>query len=194
MLINSNSSPEDALSDVHVLLKRAGADRKHNFRIFSISTSGPQKEPPESRMVVLRSFSENWDFEFYTDYRTSKVSQINSNPATQALFWDPSKRVQVRIFARSIVHHKDDIASERWKNVQGDARKAYTQLTPPGTRISDPAEAHRWPETMNDDHFAVVRSVPEKIRILQLSGMEHLALEFDRSPGTADWSGGWVAP
>lgn len=193
MLINIKSSPGEALNSIHDMLKRAGVDKNHNFRFFSAATTGSENKP-ESRMVVLRSFSENWEFEFYTDYRSDKVTQIRSNPVLQALFWDPSKRVQVRVTAEAAVHHKDELAKVRWNRVQGDAQKAYTQLIPPGTEIKHPGNAHQWPETMDDEHFAVVRSVPMRIKILQLSGMEHLALVFHRTKANNEWSGSWIAP
>lgn len=194
MFLTSNSSPAEALASLHDQLKLAGTDKNHGFRFFSVATLDAYNQTPETRLVVLRSFSENWEFEFYTDIRSDKITQIRNHPVIQALFWDASKKLQVRISADSTVHHKDKAAYERWKHVQGEAQKAYSQRLAPGTKIDTPSEAHQWPEKMTDDYFAVIRSVPNHIKILQLSGMEHLSLEFHRQNAAEIWSGGWIAP
>jgi hypothetical protein len=145
-------------------------------------------------MVVLRSFNEDWTFEFYTDNRSSKVKEIKNNPILSALFWDPSIRLQVRIEADAEIHNLDEISAERWKHVQGDAQKAYTSVPAPGTPVDAPENAHEWPEIMDDENFAVVRSVPKRVKILQISGIEHLALDLYRSATTDKWSGTWITP
>lgn len=195
MLIQQYDSPEQAFKKIHDQLKRAGADARHKFRFFSVATL---KESggliPQSRMVVLRNFDEDWTFEFYTDKRSSKVAEIKNNPILSALFWDPSKRVQIRIEADAKIHNQDEISAERWKHVQGDAQKAYASVPAPGTLVDAPENAHQWSEKIDDENFVVIRSVPRQIKILQLSGMEHLALDFHRKAATGEWFGGWIAP
>lgn len=194
MFLTTNSTPPDALADVLNQLMLAGSDINHSFRFFSVATFNADNQTPETRLVVLRSFTENWEFDFYTDVRSDKITQIRHHPVIQTLFWDPFRKLQVRISANSTIHHADEVADERWKNVQGDAQKAYSQLLAPGTKLDHPSEAHRWPENMTEDYFAVIRSVPKEIKILQLSGVEHLSLEFQRPDATEKWTGHWVAP
>lgn len=195
MLIQQDDSPDQAFANIHDQLKRAGADARHKFRFFSVGTvKESDRLIPQSRMVVLRSFDDDWTFEFYTDNRSSKVTEIKNNPVISALFWDPSKRVQVRIEADAKIHNQDDISVRRWENVQGDAQKAYTSVPAPGTPIDSPEKAYEWPDEVNDENFAVIRSVPKRVKILQISGMEHLALNFYRSATADVWSGGWITP
>ncbi len=194
MLIESGYSLETVFREVRDQLKRANSDKKHHFRFFSVATSGLAGQPVQSRIVVLRSFSDEWEFEFYTDHRSSKVEQIKNNPMLSALFWDPSKQVQVRMEARAVIHHEDDHANDHWMRVQGDARKAYTSLVVPGNTISAPEEAHQWPEELYDDHFSVIRCESVKILILQISGLEHLAYSFQKNRQTGNWQGSRTAP
>ena len=195
MLIKKDHSLETAFTDVHDQLKRAGVDNNHKFRFFSVATLNRDEEAiPQSRMVVLRSFSDDWSFEFYTDYRSSKVNEIESHPVISALFWDPSKRVQVRIEANVTLHNRDDVAQERWKDVQGDARKAYTSLQAPGTPVDAPGEAHQWPESLSSDHFCVAVCRTSEIKALQISGMEHIAFKARRGSANDEWVKSWIAP
>lgn len=195
MLIQQKDSLEQAFNKVHDQLKRAGVDTRHEFRSFSVATiNESEKIIPKSRMVVLRSFSDNWTFEFYTDHRSSKVEQIKNNPFISALFWDSSKRVQVRIEADAIIHNQDEFSVNRWKYVQGDAQKAYTSVPAPGTPIDAPEDAHEWPISYSSDHFSVVVCSAARIEALQISGMEHFAFDSHRDATTGEWLGEWIAP
>ena len=195
MLIKKDTPLDKAFTDVHDQLKRAGVDKKHKFRFFSVATHSRDEETiPQSRIVVLRSFSDDWTFEFYTDHRSSKVKEIETHPVIAALFWDPSKRVQVRIEANVTLHNQDDVAAAHWKDVQGDAQKAYTSIPSPGSAIDDPKDAHEWPDTYSSDHFCVVVCKAFEIKTLQISGMEHLAFESKRTEATGSWKNTWIAP
>ncbi len=194
MLITPDHSPQQALIEVHDQLKRAAVDTKHNFRFFSVATSGLEDHPAQSRIVVLRSFSANWEFEFYTDHRSGKVEEIKQNSQLSALFWDPSKRVQVRIESEAAIHNRDEIARSRWEKVQGDAQKAYNSPVVPGSEISAPEEAYNWPEEFSDRSFSVVRCMAANIRVLQISGMEHLAFSYQKGSQPESWQGVRVAP
>ncbi|HKL14393.1 MAG TPA: pyridoxamine 5'-phosphate oxidase family protein [Balneolaceae bacterium] len=195
MLIKKDHSLETAFTDVHDQLKRAGVDKNHKFRFFSVATlNRDEKAIPQSRMVVLRSFSDDWSFEFYTDYRSSKVNEIESHPVISALFWDPSKRVQVRIEANVTLHNQDDVAAARWKDVKGEAQKAYTSTIAPGSEIKTPDEAHEWPESLSSDHFCVAVCRTSEIKALQISGMEHIAFKARRGSANDEWVKSWIAP
>lgn len=195
MLIEPNNSLEKAFTDVHDQLKRAGVDTRHKFRFFTVATIGnTEKTIPQSRMVVLRSFSDDWIFEFYTDHRSSKVEEIKDTPIISAMFWDPPKRVQVRIEANVSLHNQDDVAGERWKDVQGDAQKAYTSTLTPGSPIDDPKDAHDWPDSYSSDNFTVAVCSAVRVKVLQISGMEHIALESRRDRPSDEWQKTWIAP
>ena len=195
MLIKKDHSLDKAFTDIHDQLKRAGVDKNHKFRFFSVATLCSDEETiPQSRMVVLRSFSDDWTFEFYTDNRSSKVKEIKAHPVVSALFWDPSKRVQVRIEANVILHNQNDLAAARWKDIQGDAQKAYTTTVTPGSVINQPEDAHKWPDSYSSDYFTVASCKATRIKALQISGMEHLAFESSRPTASKPWKKTWIAP
>lgn len=195
MLIKQEHTLDKAFKEIHDQLKRAGVDTRHKFRFFSVATVGKSEHTiPHSRMVVLRSFSDDWSFEFYTDHRSSKIEEIRENSTISALFWNPSKRVQVRIEADASLHNGDEIAAGRWKDVQGDAQKAYTSTLSPGSPIDNPKEAHHWPDSCTSDNFTVIVCTAFRIKALQISGMEHLALESRRERPSDEWQKTWIVP
>lgn len=194
MLIEQDMSLDEAFTEVHDQLKRAGVDTRHKFRFFSVATLDSSTSLPQSRMVVLRSFADDWTFEFYTDHRSSKVTELKENPIISALFWDPSKRVQVRIEAEASLHNGDDLAVDRWSDVQGDAQKAYTSELAPGKTVDSPQEAHEWPENFTSDHFCVVSCKTKQFKALQISGMEHIAFQCRRQNPSDKWDKTWIVP
>lgn len=194
MLIEPTHSREEALHSIYRELKRAGTNKHHAFRFFTFATAGAGNGNPGVRMVVLRSFEADWHFEFYTDARSGKVEEVRRHPVTESLFWNPSQRVQLRVSATTTIHNGDQLSSERWRQVQGEDQKAYASPVSPGQPIADPSDAHSWPEFIDARNFAVIRSRPYCIKVLQISGLKHLALEYSRDDETGEWTGSWIAP
>lgn len=194
MILTKQMKVPDALDKVQKQLLLAGEDEKAPFRFFVLSTISKDVMVPASRMVVLRSFTDQWEFEFFTDARSRKVEEIERAGSVSALFWDPAEKLQVRIQADAQVHHRDKRTAERWESVTGEARKAYNSIMSPGEPVSDPSVAHQWPEKSSDSHFGVVRCKARQVSALQLSGAEHIAFRFSRKSGAAEWQGGWIVP
>lgn len=191
MLFESINSIEEVFSEVIHELHRGALDRKHPFRFVVLSSFAGSDL--ESRYVVLRKVGKNLSFFFYTDSRSSKVSQLNSEKRTSLLFFHPQKRVQIRVNGKAILHHLNDTSLEHWKNVQGEAQKAYNSTLSPGTEIKDPQEAFHWKEDLsNPVNFCVIEIQPDQIESLQLNGLEHLRIGFSLLEG--EWQGKWLVP
>lgn len=187
MLFDIHTSLNEVFRRVKEELKDGALHTDHPFRFSPLATHGS-----ELRYVVLRKFSENFSFYFFTDSRSSKVGQLMTKPQASLLFYHPGKRVQVRVKGRAQVHHQDTIATSFWQDVQGEAKKAYSALTYPGHLIDHPSEAHAWPESMDDRFFSVVEVAAEKLDVLQLDGFAHLRVGFERKG--SDWDLFWLAP
>jgi pyridoxamine 5'-phosphate oxidase len=194
MLITQNHTIENALSDVKNQLSRAAADKHHKFRFFSISTVDNETLSISCRMVVLRDFDSEWTVKFYTDYRTSKVRDLLQNRRATALFWDPSKNLQVRMKCDAVINHQNSVTRGTWKGVKGEAQKSYSALLKPGSPVTSPDIAFQWPDKIDGEHFTVVDCIPTALQILQLNRNEHLALKFIRDGRGDEWKGGWIVP
>jgi pyridoxamine 5'-phosphate oxidase len=190
MLFNSKQILHEILETLIHELHRGALDPKHPFRYLNLGTCC--KDFPEVRTVVLRKVDQDLNFYVFTDSRSEKVQAIQENSKVALHFYHPKKRVQIRIQAETEIHHQDELASESWKRVQGDAQKAYTSTLAPGRKIEYPEPAWQWPENMGDRFFAVLKFIPQSIEALQLDGLNHLRMRFSREE--KDWKGAWLVP
>lgn len=185
MLINPNDDLEEIWKLVTYEIKRGAIDRKHPFRFVVLTTGG------HSRYVVLRTVDSDMGLLFYTDMRSSKINQLTSNPQAQVLLYHPQKRAQVIVSGSVEVHHKDEMAQEHWKNVQGEAQKSYTSVKAPGLEVEHPLEAYEWDDKFGPKYFGVLRLQAISIEILQLNTPRHLRAKFERNN---NWEGKWLVP
>jgi len=191
MLFEIGDSPQDVFSTLKHELHRGSLDKKHPFRYVVLSTSSILG--PDSRYVVLRAVDERLRFFIFTDFRSEKVKALQSHPNAVLLFYHPQKRVQVRIQAKTVLHHQDDLAHQHWQKVQGEARKAYHSILPPGTPIQLPDEGFSWNDDLeNSSFFTVLELIPTSMELLQLNGLEHLRIRFTQL--NDQWSSQWIAP
>lgn len=189
MLFTVQDSPAQIRQTLLHELHRGALDSKHPFRYLNLGTIG--KNGPEVRTVVCRYISQDLEFCIYTDFRSEKVSELNLNPLASLHFYHPGKRVQIRIKAKTEIHHQDEVSSAFWSKVQGEAQKAYTSSSAPGTSVSDPNEAFDWLGNSDDRYFSVLKFVPLSIEALQLNGLQHLRILFSEKD---NWAGQWLVP
>ena len=190
MLIDKDIELSDVLPIIFDELTMAAKDPGHPFRLMSLSTVHQQM--PEIRYVVLRAMDEGGHLFFFTDGRTEKIKRIHANPEVALLFYNPEKGVQLRVRGTAVIHRDCDLTKKYWGMVEGDAKKAYNSLKKPGTPISQPHEAHSWPEELVSTFFTVVEILPYQLEVLQLNGLSHIRAKFSQNAGR--WSMDWVAP
>ena len=93
-----------------------GARRgKHPFHTGVLATTRP--DGCELRTVVLRSVdSETRSLVVHTDARSDKVRQIRADPRVSWLFYDPRRKVQLRLRGEATLSERSPTAeeSERW--------------------------------------------------------------------------------
>lgn len=191
MLFEKKDSLEEIFKAITHELHRGALDKKHPFRFVVLATHS--QSFPDTRYVVLRSVSKTLEMSVFSDFRTEKVKSIVANPNVSLLFYHPQKRVQLRVSAKAFIHQQNEIANREWTKIQGEAQKAYNSSLPPGEMIEDLNRAYSWNEDLTDpSNFAVIKVIPEKIDVLQLSGMEHIRASFKRKETI--WKGSWLVP
>jgi pyridoxamine 5'-phosphate oxidase len=95
------------------------------LRLFTIASNGLDGFP-ESRLVVLRGFdSDARIIEFHCDLRSPKVEQLRRDPRVTLLFYDHLARWQIRIWADTVIHHRDAIAEKAWRFSPTTSRGNY---------------------------------------------------------------------
>ncbi|MEO1053134.1 MAG: pyridoxamine 5'-phosphate oxidase family protein [Bacteroidota bacterium] len=190
MLFDNNENLSEVFQTVVHEIHRAALDKKHPFRFMALATGSGHDL--NNRYVVLRKIDQDLNLYVFTDSRTGKVKDLEKNPACAILLYHPQKRAQVIIKGTVTLHNQDQVAQEYWSQVQGDARKAYNPSVAPGTVINKPEDAHKWPASLDDTHFTVIKVEIGSIEALQLNGLEHLRAQFIRSNG--DWDKNWIVP
>ncbi len=188
MLFTDQDTLTEIWQAIRSELLRTNHDRKHPFRYGVLST---QDQSVHSRYVVLRQVSQELQLFLYTDLRAGKVAQIRENPQVQMLFYHPSKRVQLIVAGLAMLHHQNEVSTQHWPRVQGEARKSYSSTKAPGTVVPSPAAAHEWQDEDNPQHFAVVTIDPDELEVLQLDRQHHLRARFRSS---SEWAGEWLVP
>ena len=94
------------------------------YHIFSLSTINNQQ--PESRMVVLRKVNESpFRLFFNLDARSPKSKQLKNNKFCSTLFYDQSRRIQMRMKCSIDIHYNNEVTQKIWNNTELQSRKCY---------------------------------------------------------------------
>lgn len=190
MLFTKENSLEEIFKTVRHELHRGALDAKHPFRFVTLATKA--ESGVDARYVVVRQIDEELNFFLFTDDRTSKVEQLTAFSDMVLLFYHPAKRTQIKIKGKAKIRRRDELTASFWSKIQGDARKAYNQIIPPGTILHDPNEAFAWNESLTEVNFTLIQIAPTEIEALQLNGLEHLRVRFKLSG--IKWDLTWTAP
>ncbi|MAX30258.1 MAG: hypothetical protein CMG14_05110 [Candidatus Marinimicrobia bacterium] len=105
------------------------------YHIFSLSTINNQQ--PESRMVVLRKVNESpFRLFFNLDARSPKSNQLKNNKFCSTLFYDQSRRIQMRMKCSIDIHYNNDVTQRVWNNTALQSRKCYMGPYNPSSKLN----------------------------------------------------------
>ncbi len=96
--LDESAVAADPIAQFRAWFDQATAGGLPEPNAVTVSTASPEGRP-SSRVVLMRGFDER-GFVFYTNYRSRKGREIESNPfAAMCFFWQPMER-QVRVEGR----------------------------------------------------------------------------------------------
>jgi hypothetical protein len=122
---------ENIERDCWDLLLQGSLKGRDGFHTFALGTR--KGEDVDMRTLVLRKVEKSERRIFtHTDARSPKVDQIESGASAGLLFYDPVRKIQIRIKARAFMHREDHIAISMWDETRLSARKSYLSLKSPG--------------------------------------------------------------
>ena len=99
----------------------------HTFTLSSLNG-----KYPESRTVVLRGVSfDPLKIYFNADCRSPKIQQLRKNNLCSTLFYDKSRKVQLRFKCQALLHYQNNIAKGIWDSTALQSRKCYMGPYPP---------------------------------------------------------------
>ncbi len=159
---------------------------------------------PCLRTVVLRrTIAERRLLFCHTDRRSPKAGQIDAAAGLAWLFYDPVRKLQLRVSGPGRVLDDDDpLTAQQWERSRIGSRRCYLAPLAPGTP-SDGPESGLPPAPLNDSmtpqqseagraNFAVVAGEAATMDILQLGARGHLRVQLRWIGGGNE--AGWVAP
>jgi pyridoxamine 5'-phosphate oxidase len=183
------------------LLFKASSLRKGGLQLGTIGTID-EKGRPDQRIVVVRDVKmQERKLIFFTDFRSQKVQQFKKTSIAGWLFWDPRKKLQIRLHGDIHFHHKDDVAKQYWRKLPVAGRKNYTTILPPSTSLAEDGEnlPEGWSNTMPIEqteryfqNFLVCTSTITEMTCLHLHKEGHQHTRF--SWQGEKWEGTWIVP
>jgi len=156
----------------------------HSFVLSTISSNGP-----DSRTVILRAFDEDkpaiW---FHSDRRSKKILHLKKNEKVSALFYDKSRKIQLRI--NGLAYIEEDIKNNKriWESMKPESKICYMGPYAPSQRINqfEPNTLEKSAHNLNEDdenlglsRFCRIRIKIKKIDWLKLDYKGHQRLEFE---------------
>ena len=159
---------------------------KHDYHSFVFSTLS--KNSPDSRTVILRDFDEHqpaiW---FHSDRRSKKILHLEENEKVSALFYDKSRKVQLRI--NGIADIEEDIEHNKriWDSMRPESKLCYMGPYAPSQKINqfEPNTLKKSAHDLDkkDEHLGLSRFCRIRIKIKKLDWLKldykgHQRLEF----------------
>lgn len=115
-------------------ISRATVDGKHAFRTVTLATANPD---PEIRILILRDFDRHSRrIRLYTDFRSPKVEALQKNPKAALLFWDPKKRIQIRLQTTVAIQRQTELCKALWNRIPEYGKGDYSTPKSPGSPMS----------------------------------------------------------
>ena len=151
-------------------LIRSNADYGHPFKLMTLATIDAETGYPQVRTVVVRHIDNLFSVLFYTDSRSPKMAQIETNNFASAIWYDPNRKLQVRM---DCVAHIVEEDSQLYKDhllivKQSKSVSDYTASLAPGTELKGFEVKHG-----DEIHFGLIQLTPKHIEVLQLSSEGH---------------------
>tara|TARA_B100000963_G_scaffold188233_1_gene163796 strand:+ start:2498 stop:3082 length:585 start_codon:yes stop_codon:yes gene_type:complete len=159
---------------------------KHEYHSFIFSTVS--KNSPDSRTVILRDFNEHkpaiW---FHSDRRSKKILHMEKNKKVSALFYDRSRKVQLRINGTADIEEDIEHNKRIWYSMRPESKLCYMGPYAPSQKINqfEPNTLKKSAHDLDkeDEHLGLSRFCRIRIKIKKLDWLKldykgHQRLEF----------------
>ena len=178
---------QDIRQQIWKELGRASVDRHHAWQTPLLATLGCDGSP-NARTVVLRKVDTNQQtLCFYTDARSTKVSELTKEPKAVLAFWSGRLNWQLRVKVEISVATDGPEIQALWQRIQQSASAAdYLATEAPGTERTTGFSTAQ--NLSGDHHFALLNA-----QVLQMDWLELGHGAHRRARLSADtWQ--WLVP
>ena len=194
---------EETKKEIFFLLFQGVKKRKSNFHNTILNTIGLNQKP-ESRTVVLRGFSsDELSIKIHSDLRSKKISEIKKNENVSLVFYDPQKKIQLRIRGFAKIKETE---FDSWKNLNTWSRRCYLTSLPPGEISDTPTSGfpenfeHNAPTFHESEegfkNFAIIKILIDQIEWLFLASQGHRRALYSviRKKSKLEIKSKWLVP
>ena len=188
--------PERLLKAVWRSLAAGSSDAGHPFHRPALATR--QGDAAAVRTVVLRRVDENlFRLCCHTDARSPKVAQLRAHPQAAWLFYDPARRIQLRVQGPVELHGEGRLADEQWAASGYADRRDFSSHAGPGAPLPEPGSNMGSDDPDAIDlaaraHFVVIACQARMLDWLVLDDAGHRRVRF---AWTGDgWRHAWLTP
>lgn len=172
------------------------ADSQHAWRLFTVANVDAEGLP-QSRYVVLRDWlPDSCELTFFTDQRSSKISDIALKPSISLSFFDPTAHLQLVVQGEVTLHNQDSIAEKYWQASHWRSLKCYQMKESPGEILPVPFMLK--PEDLSEEDayqfftVATCRNLSWDVLLLKPEGNQRAIFGFDKEGVLT--TGNWLAP
>ncbi len=184
---------EDIEAEIWELLVQSSNSANTPFHQGIVATIN--QNIPEQRTVILRNvdvFAKTLSFN--TDIRSLKIEQLQVNNSVSWLFYDKILKVQLRLYAKAVVHHNNVFTELAWEKSRSSSRMCYTTLHKPGSFIENSEFVEVNQISVDDelldfarDNFAVIETKIYAIDFVFLNRNGNKRAYFDYESYTFQW-------
>jgi pyridoxamine 5'-phosphate oxidase len=170
---------------------RGTVDRHSGFHI-PVVTSVDADGNPQARTMILRAVDrEARTMRFHTDVRSAKINHWKAKPHVCILGYDASKKIQLRMDGRVVLHMTDAVADDAWKNSRPESLAAYGVKISPGSVVDKPSSA---PQSNDEgrENFAVAIAHIESLEWIYLNAEGNRRAIFSWADGVL--GSNWLQP
>ncbi len=116
------------------LLSYGASNRKSAMRNVVIGSAVDGKSYMQT-VTLRRVENEERKVFFHTDIRSDKIEFIKDAGCLSWLAHDPENRSQVRLYGKTVIHHRDALCAEHWAKTKHPSRRCYLSTEGPGTKM-----------------------------------------------------------
>ena len=184
-------TPEEIRPQIWKELGRASQDRHHEWRTPVLASVDPDGLP-NARTVLLRQVDAlAGQLTFYTDSRSPKVAQLQTQASAMLVFWSARLSWQLRVRVACSVITAGPEVEAIWQGVkQSAAASDYLSPEPPGAVLPQggSAEAVTVNSGVTAHSFAILRAQVLQMDWLELSHEGHRRAQLSANT----WA--WLMP
>ena len=122
---------------------------------------------------------------FHTDTRSPKYKQILNNPAISALFYDPVRRIQLRVKGSASPSDDKNLLKTLWSKLNKDSRQCYQGDLAPSDPLPNDIIINQISDKRSDtdksvygfENFTRITIQVSEIEILMLHHLGHKRLK-----------------